>query len=130
MRDLPATLQRTWVSESHLGWYGNDVPEQCHFDQAPVYERIGVSYIDGRASEIHAESRTVAVKNAHGESRLVDYDYCLNATGPYLNFEGTPGLGPITGNSYSCSVEHATQTRDAYLQMVAELNGYRPAESL
>jgi sulfide:quinone oxidoreductase len=64
----------------------------------------------------------VTVRLADGQTRIVGYDYLLNATGPYLNFEGTPGLGPKAGTTQSvCSVEHAVQAREAYLESVKRM---------
>ena len=114
----------TWFPS--LIWVGTGTmaPELCQFALAPVYERLGVTYCDGRAVEIHPESSTVMVKRADGAMQALDYDYCINATGPYLNFEGTPGLGPRAGTTMSlCTIEHATQTRDEYLDLVRAVQG-------
>jgi sulfide:quinone oxidoreductase len=96
--------------------------EECVFSLAPVYAKIGANYVDGRALEIDCEARRVAVEKASGECVEIAYDYLLNATGPYLNFEATPGLGPARGNTASvCSVEHALDARDKYLEIVRGL---------
>lgn len=51
---------------------------------------------------------TQTVTTARGEE--FSYDYLVNATGPYLNFEGTPGLGPAAGNTFSiCTDSHAVE---------------------
>ncbi|TAM58004.1 NAD(P)/FAD-dependent oxidoreductase [bacterium] len=112
----------TWFPS--LIWVGTGTmpADNVHFTLAPVYERIGVHYVDGRATEIHPDENTVAVERGDGSRELRPYDYCVNATGPFLNFAATPGLGPQTGNTWSvCSVEHAEQARDHYLAVVAEL---------
>ncbi len=112
----------TWFPS--LIWVGTGTmsPDDVHFELAPVYEKIGVDYVDGRATTIKPDDRQVIVKTTSGEERTIAYDFLLNATGPYLNFEGTPGLGPTTGNTTSvCSVEHAVQARDRYLEIVREL---------
>jgi len=112
----------TWFPS--LIWVGTGTmsPEECRFDLAPVYEHLGVSYHNGRAAEIHPDSNTVMIHDQAGAAQAVDYDYCINATGPYLNFEGTPGLGPRAGTTLSvCTIEHATQTRDEYLDVVRAL---------
>src|SRR6516162_2684467 len=112
-----------------LIWVGTGTmsPESCQFALAPVYERIGVAYHDARAVEIHPESNAVIVRYENGYQEALDYDYCVNATGPYLNFEGTPGLGPRVGTTLSvCTIEHATQARNEYLEVVRALrNGSR-----
>ncbi len=112
----------TWFPS--LIWVGTGTmsPDEVHFELAPVYEKIGVEYVDGRATTIKPDDRQVIVTTATGEERTIAYDFLLNATGPYLNFEGTPGLGPTTGNTTSvCSVEHAVQARDRYLDIVRDL---------
>lgn len=112
----------TWFPS--LIWVGTGTmaPEKVHFELAPVYEKIDIAYVDGRATTIKPDARQVIVTTASGEERTLDYDFLLNATGPYLNFEGTPGLGPATGNTTSvCSVEHAIDARDKYLAIVRDL---------
>lgn len=112
----------TWFPS--LIWVGTGTmpADQVHFALAPVYERIGVHYVNGRALEIHPDDGKVLVERSDGSHEQLAYDYCVNATGPYLNFAGTPGLGPTAGNSLSvCSVEHAMQTGEQYLRIVHEL---------
>ena len=112
----------TWFPSLIWVGIGTMSTDQVQFALAPVYERIGVEYVDGRAVEIKPDDRVVTVETAAGERRALSYDYCVNATGPYLNFEGTPGLGPANGTTLSvCTIEHAEQTRDRYLEMVADL---------
>lgn len=113
----------TWFPS--LIWVGiGAMPaEQVHFPLAPVYEKLGIEYVDGRAVTIAPDERTVTVRLADGQTESVlSYDFLVNATGPYLNFEGTPGLGPKAGTTQSvCSVEHAAGARDAYLQSVGRM---------
>jgi sulfide:quinone oxidoreductase len=113
----------TWFPS--LIWVGiGAMPaEQVHFELAPVYEKLGIEYVDGRAITIAPDDRTVTVRLADGQTETVlKYDFLMNATGPYLNFEGTPGLGPKTGTTQSvCSVEHAVAARGAYLESVGRM---------
>ncbi len=109
----------TWFPS--LVWVGNGTmrSESCHFQLAPVYERIGVRYIAGRATAIYPHARKVEVRGDDGKTSSESYDFLLNATGPHLNFEGTPGLGPATGNTTSiCTVEHAEDTARHYSDVV------------
>jgi sulfide:quinone oxidoreductase len=112
----------TWFPS--LIWVGiGAMPtDEVQFALAPVYEHIGVEYVDGRALEIKPDERTVTIEKAGGDRAVLSYDYCVNATGPYLNFEGTPGLGPAHGTTSSvCSIEHAAHARDRYLETVKDL---------
>ncbi|MDE2483173.1 MAG: FAD-dependent oxidoreductase [bacterium] len=109
----------TWFPS--LIWVGTGTmaPERVHFELAPVYEKLGITYVGGRAEIVAPDDRTVTVRLPNGSTQTIAYDFLLNATGPYLNFEGTPGLGPKCGTTQSvCSVEHATAARDAYLESV------------
>lgn len=112
----------TWFPS--LIWVGTGTmpAEECVFSLAPVYEKIGAHYVDGRARTVDCEARRVTVEKASGERVEIGYDYLLNATGPYLNFEATPGLGPAHGATASvCSVEHALDAREKYLEIVRGL---------
>jgi sulfide:quinone oxidoreductase len=117
----------TWFPS--LIWVGTGTmsEEQVHFPLAPVYAKLGIEYVDGRAEIVAPDDRTVAVRLPSGQTQTLKYDFLLNATGPYLNFEGTPGLGPKAGTTQSvCSVEHAVETRNAYLESVKRMeNGQR-----
>lgn len=106
-----------WVGVNHMK------AEKTHFPLAPVYEKMHVNFIHGRVTEIHPDEQFVLVeKNNQGEPQKLEYDYLINATGPKLNFEGTEGLGPAKGYTYSiCTLEHTLQTRDKYLELVARM---------
>ena len=112
----------TWFPS--LIWVGTGTmsEDETVFELAPVYQKIGVNYVDGRAKIIDAAAQVVTVETRDGKAADLRYDYLINATGPYLNFEGTPGLGPETGNTVSvCSVEHAVDARAKYLEILAAL---------
>lgn len=112
----------TWFPS--LIWVGTGTmpEERVYFELAPVYERIGIHYLDARASTIGLDARTIAVVDDHGQEQTLKYDFLINATGPYLNFEATPGLGPHAGATASvCSVEHAVDARRKYLAVVRDM---------
>lgn len=97
----------------------------------PVYKRMGITLVQGLATEVHPDEQYVMVDPRDGQTNepvRVDYDFIINATGPHLNFAGTPGLGPETGHTYSiCTPAHAEQTAQRYLKWVEELNKGRRA---
>lgn len=117
----------TWFPS--LIWVGTGtMPEdEVSFKLSPVYERLGIEYLDARATSINPDLQTVAIESADGSAQSLRYDYLINATGPYLNFEGTPGLGPAAGATASvCSIEHAIDAREKYLATVKDLqSGHR-----
>lgn len=92
------------------------------FPLRPVYDRFGVRFVHGSARQVLADEHVVVVDEAGGAETRLDYDYLLIATGPRLDFEGTPGLGPQDGYSQSiCTGPHAELARDHYLEEVERL---------
>ena len=112
----------TWFPS--LVWVGTDTmsADDCIFELTKVYEKLGVKYIAGKATTIWPYKQLVDIELDNGKVESVHYDFLVNGTGPYLNFEGTPGLGPATGNSFSiCTVEHSLETRSNYLKIIQAL---------
>jgi len=107
-----------WVGVGHMA------PEKTTFKLKPVYDRMHVRLVVGKAIEIHPDvgDQYVIAEKEGGETVRLDYDYLVVATGPKLNFAGTPGLGPAAGYTYSiCTLPHAVQARDKYLEVVERL---------
>ncbi len=109
-----------------LVWVGIDRMDigKTMFGLEKVYRKLNVSFIAGKATEVHPDGQFVmAVPNTEGSEPVrVDYDYLLIATGPKLDFEATPGLGPALGHTWSiCSPPHAIKARDHYLEAVARM---------
>jgi sulfide:quinone oxidoreductase len=100
---------------------GQMKPEAAQFDLAPVYRRLGIEFVQGMTTEIHPDENYIHV-DVGGDQVRIDYDYLINATGPRLNFDATPGLGPEKGYTYSiCTPPHASQTATVYLDLVKRL---------
>lgn len=106
--------------------------KQMTFELAPIYKRKGVEFVQARAAVIrpHGEgddpTPTVEVistaPDSAGTSQRIPYDYLVNATGPQLRFEATPGLGPHGGNSVSvCTADHAVEAAAALAETIAKL---------
>ncbi len=106
-----------WVGVGHMA------PEQTTIPLKPVYDRKHVQFVHGRVTEVHPDENFVLAEREGGTGTVrLSYDYLLIATGPKLNFAATPGLGPAEGNTYSiCTLEHALEARDAYLEHVRRL---------
>lgn len=96
---------------------------KTQFRLEPVYRRFGINLVVGKATEIHPDERYVLVeRDGAGTAERLDYDYLVVATGPKLDFAGTPGLGPDAGFTESiCTGPHAEHTRDRYLAEVARM---------
>lgn len=97
-------------------------PERTTFSLSEVYKKKGIHFIKGWAQKFHPDEQFVLAKKTDGTSVKLEYDYLINATGPHLNFEGIPGLGPKHGNTYSvCNVSHAVACRNQYLEQVKRM---------
>jgi len=98
-------------------------PDKTRFLLKPVYERMHVNFVHGRATEIHPDEQYVVAEKRDGSGQArVDYDYLIIATGPQLDFAATPGLGPEHETSDSiCTVAHALDARDHYLDSVERM---------
>lgn len=95
--------------------------EEAQFDLKPVYDKLGINFIMGRAKEVHPDENYIVLDVDERPTR-VDYDYLIVATGPKLDYDATPGLGPETGYTNSvCTPPHATNTAKNFLELVARL---------
>lgn len=108
-----------WVGVGHMQ------PEKTVFPLAPVYKRLGVHFVHAAAREVHPEAGdqyVVGEMSGTKEPVKLEYDYLVIATGPKLNFAGTPGLGPEEGYTHSiCTLPHAIESRDAYLTSIERM---------
>jgi sulfide:quinone oxidoreductase len=106
-----------WIPSNIWVGVGLMSKEDVTFELAPVYRRAGVDYRQAKAVELHPDESFVTIEHTsddrRGEREDLTYDYLVNATGPKLNFNATPGLGP-EGNSLSvCTFDHAEKTAGA-----------------
>lgn len=103
---------------------GRMAPEHTSFPLEPVYTRKHIRLVHAECTEVHPDERYVVGRLRDGSDKevRVEYDYMVLATGPYLEFEATPGLGPHDGYTESiCSTPHAIRARDAYLECVERM---------
>ncbi|QPL06393.1 MULTISPECIES: NAD(P)/FAD-dependent oxidoreductase [Actinomyces] len=138
-RLLPREHEVVVISpNSHWNWIPSNIwvgtgrmrEEQVVFPLAPIYKRKGITFHQAKAVALHPEGTATDERpqvelvftepGREGETRRLAYDYLINSTGPKLNFDATPGLGPEGGNSLSvCTASHAVQTA-AELRKVIE----------
>lgn len=106
-----------WVGVGHMR------PEKTEFNLKPVYNRMGVHFLQGNADSIHPDDQYVMTTNyLTKEQERVDYDYLVIATGPKLNYDATPGLNPDEGNTVSiCWTDHAVHAAKEYEKLVERL---------
>lgn len=120
-----------WVPSNIWVGVGRMTVDQVRFKLEKVYRRWGIGYKQAKAVSIHPEgnreSGTAYVTIEHvseerkGEVEKVPFDYLVNATGPKLNFEATPGLGPGKYTCSVCSYDHAAHAWKALQQCMEQL---------
>jgi sulfide:quinone oxidoreductase len=98
-------------------------PAQVTFPLAPVYERVGIRFVQARAVALHPEGDAGAatpfvvvestLAGQEGRLETIHYDFLINATGPKLNFAATPGLGPDGHTLSVCTETHAAEAARA-----------------
>ena len=106
-----------WIPSNIWVGVGRMPPEQVTFPLEPIYRKLGITYIQARATELHPEGDApdptpyVVAERTDGDHAggavRVPYDYLLNATGPKLGFEAVPGLGPDGNTQSVCTAGHA-----------------------
>ena len=106
-----------WVPSNIWVGIGQMTVDQVRFKLDKVYKKWGVVYKQAKALSINPEGDSeinkgfvtveYVVGDKQGQQEKVDYDYLVNATGPKLNFEATPGLGPNGHTVSVCAYDHA-----------------------
>lgn len=120
-----------WIPSNIWVGVGFMSADQVTFPLKPIYDKLGIEYIQAKATEIYPEGSQPTyvpfVKVEHtsieqkGEVSNLTYDFLINATGPKLNFGATPGLGP-DGHSLSvCTFDHAAHTAKELDKLVEEM---------
>ncbi len=96
-----------------FGWRNR---KQITFPIGPALQNKGIRFVQAVITAINKDSHTVdIVETTGGKPTQLDYDFLVIATGPHVDFEAVPGLGPAYGNTYSiCNLEHAEHTAEAW----------------
>ncbi len=125
-----------WIPSNIWVGTGDMTVEDVVFELAPVYQKAGIDYRQAKALSIHPEGGKEEAKpyvtieytdpNKAGEQERVTYDYLINATGPKLNFDATPGLGNGKGqpgeNTVSvCSATHAAHAANELEKVIEQM---------
>ncbi|WP_457608661.1 NAD(P)/FAD-dependent oxidoreductase [Nitratifractor sp.] len=116
-----------WIPSNIWVGVGGMKKEDVVFPLAPVYAKAGIDYRQAKAVSIHPEGKEgsdtpfVTIEytgqGKEGQTEEITYDYLINATGPKLNFDATPGLGDGNGqlgpNTVSvCTADHAVHANN------------------
>lgn len=120
-----------WIPSNIWVGVGRMNAKQVTFALEPIYRRKKIEYVQAKAQEIWPEGnsqhqrpfvkfeRTGAERK--GESGEVEYDFLINATGPQLRFDLTPGLGPDANSVSVCTYSHATEAAKKLQDVIAVL---------
>jgi len=120
-----------WIPSNIWVGVGLLRPDQVTFSLPPVYQRKDITFHQAKATVLHPEGQgddhtpfveaESTLEGRAGEVIRIPYDYLINATGPKLAFEATPGLGP-KGHSLSvCTAPHALEASMALDESVARM---------
>ncbi|MBL8215070.1 MAG: FAD-dependent oxidoreductase [Bryobacterales bacterium] len=109
-----------WIPSNIWVGVGLMRQEDVLFPLVPVYRKAGIDFRQARAVALYPEGRDAneqpvieieyTLDGKRGEREFVAYDFLVNATGPKLNFEATPGLGPGRNSLSVCTASHAAET--------------------
>ena len=122
-----------WIPSNIWVGVGKMKKEDVTFDLAPVYRRQKIFFHQALAKNIYPEglSETENGKpfveieytspERKGESARISYDFLVNATGPRLNFQATPGLGPDGYTHSVCTYGHAEECYSALELLIEQM---------
>jgi sulfide:quinone oxidoreductase len=109
-----------WIPSNIWVGVGAMTVDQVRFELKPVYDRMKIVFHQGKATAIYPEGNsehanpfvrfTFTDETNAGKIMDVEYDFCINATGPKLNFEATEGLGPEKFSNSVCTYGHASKS--------------------
>lgn len=120
-----------WIPSNIWVGVGTMEDRKVLFPLAPVYKRKGIEFIQAAVTEIHPQgdvrdpqgfvtfSRTESGRE--GEMGTQRFDFLINATGPRLKFDATPGLGPDANTVSVCTADHAVQAAAALDDVIKDM---------
>jgi sulfide:quinone oxidoreductase len=113
-----------WIPSNIWIGIGQMTDKQVTFELAPVYKKMGIRFIQAKATAIFPEGKELHEKafvtfeytagDKPGQGDTLDYDFLINATGPKLNFEATEGLGPKGYTESVCTYQHAAHAWEKF----------------
>jgi len=125
-----------WIPSNIFVGVGEMTKKDVTFALAPVYAKAGIDYRQAKAVSVHPEGKAdsddafitieYTGQDKEGQSEELTYDYLINATGPKLNFDATPGLGNGKGDLGEhtvsvCTADHAIHASQELKAVVEEM---------
>lgn len=108
--------QKQFVFIPSLIWVlpGKRSADQVAFDLKPRLEAKGIRFLEARVDSIDPKTKTLETDQGQ-----FGYDYLILATGPKLEWDAIPGLGPQGGYTHSvCSLPEALEAHDAFQEFL------------
>ncbi len=103
-----------WVPSNIWIGIGKMTRKNVIFELEKVYNKQKITFKRALAKTIFPEGNSSSAKPfveikfiENNKTEQVEYDFLVNATGPKLNFEATPGLGMNGFTNSVCSFDHA-----------------------
>ena len=98
-----------WVA---VGWRK---PEEIEVLLGPMFAKRGIAFNPVGAERVEPDQKRIVLKDGN----VCEYDFLVIATGPALDFDAVPGLGPQNGFSQSvCKTDHAVEACRAWHQFI------------
>jgi len=130
-----------WIPSNIWVGIGRMKPESILFPLEPLYKKKKIDYKQAKAVSFHPEGDSTidapfvlidyVAGDKKGQQEKVTYNYLINATGPKLNFEATPGLSPGTNKAYSvCTYTHATEAWHALDALIQQMKNGKEVKIL
>ncbi|SFV54823.1 Sulfide:quinone oxidoreductase [hydrothermal vent metagenome] len=128
--------QWNWIPSNIFVGVGEMTKKDVTFPLAPVYKKAGIDYRQAKAVSVHPEGNSENDKEyitieytgqgKEGQTEALEYDYLINATGPKLNFDATPGLGNGKGQMGEhtvsvCTADHAVHASHELKALVKQM---------
>lgn len=100
-----------------LIWYpfGIRDAKDISFDVRPMFKEKNIEFILDKVNGFDPEKKLVKAVG-----RDIPYDYLLIATGPKVDFDSVPGLGPGKNSLSICNLDHAEHTKREWEKFIQD----------
>lgn len=130
-----------WIPSNIWVGIGRMKSKSIYFPLEPLYRKKNIGFKQAKAVSFHPEGDSemeksyilaeYVVGDKKGQQERISYDYLINATGPKLNFEATPGLQPGENKTFSvCTYTHADHAWKGLEALIQEMKKGKKAKIL
>jgi sulfide:quinone oxidoreductase len=120
-----------WIPSNIWVGVGKMQKEQVIFPLGPIYKRKGIEFHQALAKSIYPEGNSETQNpfvevlytdpSRKGQIGRIEFDFLVNATGPKLNFQATPGLGPDGHTVSVCTANHAVEAAASLQESISRM---------